>query len=396
MSRPKGSPVSRDVIVIGAGASGLFCAIECGKRGRSVLVLDHADRICSKVLVSGGGRCNFTNLDVSDEHYLSANPHFCRSALARFTPADLLALLARHGIAWFEKEAGQLFCIRGSREIAAMLRSESDAAGVEIKLNCRIAGVKRDRRFVLATSQGTFRSESLVIAAGGLSRRDLGATGLGYALAKQFGLAVTELKPGLVPLVFSSKDQKRFCGLAGISLDAVVHCAGRRFAGGILFTHRGLSGPAILQVSSCWSKGAALLIDLLPDLNPGAALAGERSSRMELKTLLGRWFPRRFAETWCGLYAPSRPVNQYSDQALRSIDALLHAWEITPQGTEGYERAEVTVGGIDTREVSSKTMEALAMPGLYCIGEALDVTGHLGGYNLHWAWASGSAAGRNA
>ncbi len=395
-ARQDGDPIKKDVIIIGAGASGIFCAIECGRRGRSVLVLDHADRICSKVLISGGGRCNFTNLNVTADHYLSGNPPFSRSALARFTPRDMLALLKKHKIAYAEKEAGQLFCIKSSREIVMMLKNECSRAGVEIQLNCRVAKVQKKGDFIVSSDQGVFLSDSLVIASGGLSYQNLGATGFGHGIARQFGLDVTELKPGLAPFTFSHLDQKIFRALAGISLAANVGCEGREFRGNILFTHRGLSGPAALQASSYWKKGASVLIDLVPDTDVNAVLAAERRSRIELKTFLGRWFPKRFAETWCELFAPSKPIIQYSDKDLRSIEARLHAWEIKPQATEGYHNAEVTVGGVDTAGISSKTMEARTTPGLYFIGEVLDVTGHLGGYNLHWAWASGHAAGQYA
>lgn len=361
-----------------------------------MLVLDHADRVCSKVLISGGGRCNFTNLNVTADHYLSKNPHFCRSALARFTPQDMLALLKKHRIAYFEKEAGQLFCVKGSREIVAMLKNECNQADVEIRLKCRITAVSKEETFIITTDRGTFLSESLVTATGGLSYQNLGATGFGHALARQSGLKVTELKPGLVPFSFSARDQKLFRDLVGISLDVVVSSTDSKFRGNVLFTHRGMSGPAALQSSSYWKKGSSLLVDLFPDKDINAVFLEERGSRMELKTLLGRYVPKRFAETWCDLYAPSKPVKQYSDKDLRSIAEHLHAWEIRPEGLEGYDNAEVTVGGVDTKGISSKTMEAKSVPGLYFIGEVLDVTGHLGGYNLQWAWASAHAAGQFA
>ncbi len=389
-------PIRKDVIIIGAGPSGLFCAIESGKRGRAVLVLDHADRICSKVLISGGGRCNFTNLNVSEEHYISNNPHFCRSALARFTPENMLALLRAHHIAWHEKEAGQLFCVNGSRDIVGMLKSGCDKAGVDIRLGCGIDQVDKKQMFRVSTSQGAFLSDSLVVAAGGLSYQNMGATGLGHALARQFGLALTEIRPALVPFSFTKHDQKIFGRLAGISLDAAVAAGGRNFRGNILFTHRGLSGPAALQTSSFWIKGNTIVIDLLPRTDLAAVFASNRRSRVELRTLLGRFFPKRFAETWCELFTQSKPLVQYSEKELRSIEDRLHAWEIKPAGTEGYSRAEVTAGGVDTEGISSKTMEARTVPGLYFIGEVLDVTGQLGGYNLHWAWASGHAAGQFA
>lgn len=385
-----------DVVIIGAGASGLFCAAACGKRGRSVLVLDHGERICSKVLVSGGGRCNFTNLSVTADNYLSHNPHFCRSALARFTPQDMLTVLKKHGTAYYQKEAGQLFCAESAREIVNMLRKECDSAGATIRLKCGISGVRKEGDFMVDTEAGTFLSESLVIATGGLSYQNLGATGLGHEVARRFGLNVTALKPGLVPLTFAPDQQKIFRDLAGISLDAAVECRGKTFRGDILFTHRGLSGPAVLQASSYWKKGTVIRIDLFPDEDIESIFQQERGSLLELKTLLCRYFPKRFGEVWCGLFMPSRPMNRFSEKALRAVAALLHSWEIKPHDTEGYRNAEVTTGGVDTKCISSKTMEALAVPGLYFIGEVLDVTGHLGGYNLHWAWASGHAAGQFA
>ncbi len=373
-----------------------MCAIECGKRGRSVLVLDHSPRICSKVLVSGGGRCNFTNLNVTAEHYLSANPHFCRSALARFTTQDILALLKKHRIPYFEKEAGQLFCSRSSRDIVAMLKNECDAAGVDIRLNCRIQKVDRHAAFLLTTDKGDFVSDSLVVATGGLSYPKLGASGFGHSLARQFGLGVTPLSPALTPFTFSRHDQKAFSTLAGVSLDAAVRCGKKEFRGNILFTHRGLSGPAALQASSYWKRGEPIIIDLLPGTDLAALFGPERQGKREMRTLLARRFPKRFAETWCALYSPTKPVNQYSDRELRMLEDGLRAWELTPGGIEGYDTAEVTSGGVDTTGVSSKTMEARNVAGLYFLGEALDVTGHLGGYNLHWAWSSGYAAGQYA
>jgi predicted Rossmann fold flavoprotein len=389
-------PVIRDVIIIGAGASGLFCAIECGRRGRSVLVLDHADRICSKVLVSGGGRCNFTNLNVTPEHYLSSNPHFCRSALTRFTPQDLLSLVREHGIAYYEKEQGQLFCVKTSREIVLLLKQECDNAGVVVRLGCRIDRVEKEGRFRLVTGQGVFHADSLVVATGGLSYRNLGASEFGHDLARQFGLTVTPVRPALVPFTWTGADRKTFQDLAGVSFECEVSCGNKAFRGRLLFTHRGLSGPAALQASLYWKQGEILSVDLLPGTDVAAVLEAERRSKQELKTLLSRFFPRRFADLWCGLFAPSRPINQCSGKDLRAVAEMLHAWQVVPAGTEGYGTAEVTAGGVDTDEVSSKTMEAKKVSGLYFIGELLDVTGELGGYNLHWAWASGRAAGQYA
>ncbi len=384
------------MVVIGAGASGLFCAAQCAGRGRSVLVLDHADRACAKVLVSGGGWCNFTNLHMAPEHFRSANPHFCRSALARFTPQDLTDLLRHHHVAFREKEAGQLFCAKGARELAAILERRCREAGVAIALSCKVRKVFAEQGFVVETDRGTIRSASLVIATGGLSYPGLGASGFGHSVAKQFGLAVIATRPALVPLVYSGQDRKRYGHLAGIAITAAIACTNERFPGNILFTHRGLSGPAVLQVSSAWQPGIPVAIDLFPGGDLAALLAERRKSRMELRTLLAGRFPKRFAETWCAQHFPSRPLADYSDKELRTLAGRLRAWEIRPAGTEGFARAEVTAGGVDTACLSSKTMEAKNVPGLYFIGEVMDVTGELGGYNLHWAWASGFAAGQYA
>ena len=388
--------IKKDVIVIGAGASGLMCAAECGKRRRSVLVLDHAERMGSKILISGGGRCNFTNLNMTAEHYLSENPHFCKSALARFTPRDVISLVLKEGVACYEKEAGQLFCVKSSHDILGMLRHECERAGVETLLSCRVTEIQKTDVFRVATGRGTFQSASLVIATGGLSYPGLGASGFGHSIARQFGLRVTDVKPALVPVVFSGREQKIFRDLAGISIDSVVECGGARFRGNILFTHRGVSGPAVLQASLYWKPGTPILIDLLPETDVAAAFNAKRQSTMEMRTLLNQFFPKRFAQTWCDLYLPSKPIVQYSDKELRLIASQLHSWTIRPAATEGYQSAEVTAGGVDTVELSSKTMESKKAPGLYFIGEVLDVTGHLGGYNLHWAWASGHAAGQYA
>lgn len=390
------SPPTKNVIIIGAGASGLFCAIECARRGRSVLVLDHGPRTGSKVRISGGGRCNFTNLHISPANYRSRNPHFCRSALARFTPRDILSLVEQHRIAYYEKEAGQLFCVKSSREFVAMLDQECSRAGAEVRLSCAVSDIAREERFVVTTKQGVFRSDSLVIATGGLSYGNLGATGFGHAVARQFGLKVVQPAPALVPFVFPGKAQAIFKGLAGVSLEAAISCGGKRVRGSLLFTHRGLSGPAALQASLYWTAGEPLLIDLLPDRDILAVLMERRRSRMELRTLLTRHLPKRLAEVWCDLMADVKPLDQTSDRELKEIAEGLHGWKVLPKGTEGYDTAEVTAGGVDTDELSSKTMEAKKVPGLYFIGEVMDVTGELGGYNLHWAWASGSAAGQAA
>jgi len=386
----------KDVIIIGAGASGLLCAIECGKRGRGVLVLDHAARTGSKIRISGGGRCNFTNLNVTAGHYVSRNSHFCKSALARFTPRDVLDLIEKHHIAYHEKEAGQLFCVKSSADIITLLEAECARFGVEIRLKCRVTDIDRGQDFMVATDQGTFHADSLVIATGGLSYPALGASGLGHAIGRQFGLKIVPPRPGLVPFLFAARDQKVFQGLAGISLDAAVSCGPKRFRGSLLFTHRGLSGPAALQASLYWVPGELITIDLLPDTDILGEFLSRRRSRIEMRNLLAAYLPKRFAEAWCGQMTIAKPLDQTSDKELKTIADGLHAWNVLPKRTEGYDTAEVTAGGVDTDELSSKTMEAKKVPGLYFIGEVVDVTGELGGYNLHWAWASGFAAGQVA
>lgn len=386
--------MSADVTVIGGGAAGLMCAIEAGNRGRKVLVLEHAERLGKKILISGGGRCNFTNLNAGPENYLSGQPHFCKSALARYTPADFLALVEKHRIAWHEKKLGQLFCDFSSRQIVEMLQSECEAANVEIRLNCRVESVRKNLRFEVGTNQGTIGSDSLVVATGGLSFPKIGATDFGYRLAKQFGLKLSPARPGLVPLLFNAEDLKSFGNLSGISVKVVTSAGGGQFRENLLFTHRGLSGPAILQVSNYCASDEEVRIDLLPDGKAEEIIAAERSSQKELKTVLGQVLPQRFVEEWCGRFAPSKPMNRHSKTDLEAIARKLHAWRIKPAGTEGYAKAEVTLGGVDTVELSSKTMEARRVPGLYFIGEVVDVTGWLGGYNFQWAWSSGHAAGQ--
>jgi len=385
-----------NVIIIGAGAAGLMCAIEAGKRGRSVIILDHASKVGQKILISGGGYCNFTNLNIQPDNYLSANPHFYKSALARFTPRDFITLIERYRISWREKEDGQIFCAGSSRQIVDMLRKECDFAGVQFRLNCKIEEIAKKSRFSVKTNSGVIESESLVIATGGLSYHNLGATGLGHRLAEQFGLHIIQPKPALVPLTFSSKDLEIFSELSGVSVKSKVSCNNKGFSGNILFTHRGLSGPAILQISSYWKKGDVIHIDLLPDIDIYGKLIEKRQSRIQIKNLLSQYFPKRFIHKWCELYIKSKPLSQYADKELEGISGHLKNWEIKPAGTEGYNRAEVTLGGVDTDELSSKTMEARKVPGLYFIGEVIDVTGQLGGYNLQWAWSSGYAAGQYA
>jgi predicted Rossmann fold flavoprotein len=386
--------VKRDVIVVGAGAAGLMCAAEAGKRGRSVLVLEHAERPGKKILISGGGRCNFTNLHAAPENYLSANPDFCKSALARYTPADFIRLVDQHGITWHEKKLGQLFCDHTSRLIVEMLLQECEAARVELRLNCRVKTVRRNGGFALDTSLGVFECDSLVIATGGLSFPKLGATDFGYRIAEQFGLRLVQPQPGLVPLTFGDAGQRAFGELSGISVDEKVTAGGASFREHLLFTHRGLSGPAILQISNYLAGGEAVALDLLPDQPARELLLAERGTNKELKTVLGQFLPQRFAQQWCAACAPSKPMNRHTLPELEEIARRLHRWEIMPAGTEGYAKAEVTRGGVDTAGLSSKTMEARSVGGLYFIGEVVDVMGWLGGYNFQWAWASGHAAGQ--
>jgi len=385
--------MNTNVVILGAGAAGLMCAVEAGKRKRSVIILDHASRPGQKILVSGGGRCNFTNLNVNSENYISSNPHFCKSALAGFTPQDFIALLKRHRISYREKENGQMFCEGSSRQIVDMLQKECDSAGVEIRLNCKVEDIAKGERFIVKTNSGVIESESLVIATGGLSYPRLGATDVGHRVASQFGLNIISPRPALVPFTFSRDDRERFAELSGISLKAAVSCGGYEFRGDILFTHIGLSGPAILQASSYWQAGKEIIIDILPDIDSHDLFMSQRQSRVEMKNLLSNHLPRRFSHKWCEFYFQSKPLCQYTDKELFNASRLLNGWQIKPSGTEGYGSAEVTAGGVDTNELSSKTMEARKIPGLYFIGEVVDVTGHLGGYNLHWAWASGNAAG---
>lgn len=386
--------INRDVIIIGAGAAGLMCAIEAGKRGRKVSVIDHSGKTGQKIRVSGGGNCNFTNINTGPEHYISRNPHFCKSALSRFTPTDFISLLGKHGIKYHEKENGQMFCSNGSVKIINMLRKECEKAGVEMHLNCRISGINKQKFFEVLTNRGSFLSESLVIATGGLSYPKLGATGFGHKIAEKFGIKATLLKPALVPLTFSRKELNIFSELSGVSVKANLSCNNKEFYGHILFTHKGLSGPAILQSSSYWNNGDIIHIDLLAGIDISTALVEKRQSRIEIKNLLARHFPKRFIQEWCEMYIQSKPMCRYSDKEFENIIARLRNWEVKPSGTEGYGAAEVTLGGIDTNELSSKTMEAKKIPGLYFIGEVVDVTGQLGGYNLQWAWSSGYAAGQ--
>lgn len=398
----------KDVIIIGAGASGLMCAIESGKRGRSVLVLDHASKIGRKIHISGGGSCNFTNINTSHKNFLSNNPHFCKSALSRFKPRDIITMLEKHGVKYEEREQGQLFCAGSSEDVIRMLEKECNDAGVKMIMDCKILDVKRiapadktgqidlNDQFIISTDNGVFECDSLVIATGGLAYPQIGASGTGYMIAKQFGLKVTETRPALVPFIFSRQDSKIFGELSGISIDASIKCRNMTFRGSVLFTHRGLSGPAILQISSYWKEGETIVIDLLPDVDIFRFFIEKQQnkSKTEMHNLLCEFLPSRLAKNWCDLNIQSKPVNQYNEKEIQKIAHQVHNWETRPKSTEDYRTAEVTLGGIDTNELSSKTMESGKVKGLYFTGEVIDVTGQLGGYNLHWAWASGFVAGQ--
>jgi predicted Rossmann fold flavoprotein len=374
-----------DVIVAGGGAAGLMCALRAGQRGRRVLLLEHADKVGKKILISGGGRCNFTNLGSRPEAFLSANPHFCKSALARYTQHDFIALVEKHRIAWHEKTLGQLFCDGSAREIVAMLLAECAAAGVEVKVAHRITGIDKADHFTVATDHGTFTSQALVLATGGLSIPKMGATAFAHDIARRFGLGLTETRPALVPLTLKVPE------LSGVSLEVVTRLGRANFREAMLFTHRGLSGPAILQISSYWRGGQEIAIDLLPDTDATSFLKERKRTRpkAELRTVLGEVLPQRLAQH----LAAEGTMANLRDRDLEALAEQLKAWKIVPSGTEGYAKAEVTVGGVDTDELSSRTMAAKKVPGLFVIGEAVDVTGWLGGYNFQWAWSSGWVAG---
>jgi predicted Rossmann fold flavoprotein len=392
-----GDCVKVDVLVIGAGAAGLMCAIAAGQRGRQVLVLDHANKPGKKILMSGGGRCNFTNLGVTPAQYLSANPHFAKSALARYTPTDFIALVEKHRIAYHEKELGQLFCDESSKLIVRMLLDECATANVRIETSCAVERVRKaDEGFGVLTARGEVHAQSLVIASGGLSIPSMGATGFGYEVARQFGHHVLATRAGLVPLTLSGKHQEHYQELAGVALPVAQTRVGKRsFRAGLLFTHRGISGPSILQISNYWQPGDDLRIDLSPEQDVGDWLIGQRAARpaAELRNVLGDLLPKRLAQRLCELWLGSKPMRQYRESELQALGAQLHDWPIVASGTEGYRTAEVTLGGVDTDGLSSSTMQSKLVPGLYFIGEVVDVTGWLGGYNFQWAWASGRAAG---
>ncbi|MBB3592459.1 hypothetical protein FHX08_002803 [Rhizobium sp. BK529] len=385
-----------DVIVIGAGAAGMMCAIRAGQRGRSVTVLDHARAVGEKIRISGGGRCNFTNINASPKNFLSANPHFCKSALARFTPADFIAMVDRHGIAWHEKTLGQLFCNNSAKDIIVMLLDEMRAAGAVWHLGVEISGVERSEGgFRVLTSEGICEAASLVIATGGKSIPKMGATGFAYRIAEQFGLAVTETRPGLVPLTLDPILLESIAPLSGISAPAEIRHGKTAFREALLFTHRGLSGPAILQISSYWREGDAITVDIEPDVDVTAHLkkAKQANGRQSPQTALGEIVPKRLAQYIVEREAISGNMADLSDKLLAKLADAVQNWSVRPSGSEGYRTAEVTLGGIDTSALDSRSMQAKAVPGLYFIGECVDVTGWLGGYNFQWAWASGFAAG---
>ena len=381
-----------DVVIIGAGAAGLFCAIEAGKRGRSVLVLEHNAQVGRKILISGGGRCNFTNREVKAENFISKNPHFCKSALARYTPQDFVELVKKHRIEYYEKKLGQLFCKDSARQIVEMLLAECRRAKVEIRADCSVKSVEKNDLFEIETSQENFTCESLVMATGGLSFPKIGATDFGYRTAEQFGLKIVETRASLVALAANSA--QNFRKLAGISVDANVSFGKNSFRENILFTHRGLSGPAILQISNYWQKGKDVSIDLSPTADVTNLLENNRNSKQNLDNFLSRILPNRFAEIYTADNFPNKPLNQLSNQDIENIADKLNNWRVKFGGTEGYDKAEVTLGGVDTNELSSQTLEAKRVKNLHFIGEVVDITGWLGGYNFQWAWSSGFAAGQ--
>ena len=392
-----------DAAVIGAGAAGLHCAAIAGQHGLKVLLLDHSPKLAEKIRISGGGRCNFTNRDAGPQNFVSANPHFCRSALARYTPADFIALLERHGIAWHEKHRGQLFCDRSAEDVIAMLLRECEAGGVTRRQPCRVAALRQagGGGFELDTDAGPAQATRVVIATGGLSIPKIGASDFGYRVAKQFGHALVETAPALVPLTFDASAWAPFAALSGLSLEVGIECgAGKartRFLEDLLFTHRGLSGPAVLQISTYWRAGQSLRVDLAPGRDLAALLAqAKRDSRRRLGNELGEWLPKRLAETWLAATPglADKPMPEVRDDELRRLADRLQRWELQPEGDEGWRKAEVTRGGVDTRELSSQSLESRRVPGLHFIGEVVDVTGWLGGYNFQWAWASAAACAR--
>ena len=388
-----------DVIVLGAGAAGMMCAAEAGKRGKSVLLIDHYHKLGEKIRISGGGRCNFTNVHTRPESFISTNPHFCRSALARYQPQDFIKLVDSHGIAWHEKTLGQLFCDDSAVQIINMLKTECDRAHVETRINCVVTAVSRvNERYLVKTAQGDFNAVALVIATGGLAVPKIGATPFGYKIAEQFGLNIVPPRAALVPLSFDPESLARYGDLSGLSLDAEVSCNGGVFREALLLTHRGLSGPSILQISSYWQNGspkAPIHINLLPDRRVVEWLSDQRGAKTQFNNLLSERLPRRFAQQWCEAHQLTKPAIQLSDKVFASALQGLQDWQVKPSGTLGYNKAEVTLGGVDTHALSSRTMQVNGVPGLFFIGEVVDVTGHLGGFNFQWAWASGVAAGQS-
>ncbi len=378
-----------DAIIIGGGAAGLFCAITAGKRGRRVLVLEHNAEVGRKIVISGGGRCNFTNTDVRPENFISQNPHFCKSALAVYTPQDFVDLVKKYKIPFYEKKLGQLFCRESSRSIVEMLIAECRRARVEIRTGCTVLEVKKEAGFCVETNQGTFNARNLVTACGGLSFPKIGATDFGYRVARQFGLRIVETRPSLVGLVLDGKNYKH---LAGVSIDSHVTTGKQSFRENVLFTHRGLSGPAIIQISNYWRRGEPITIDLLPETEVAETLAANRHGRRTVANFLGEFVPQRFADAFI---PANKPLSELSKREIDEIGREFNSWQAKFAGTEGYDRAEVTLGGVSTAELSSQTMESKKIPGLYFIGEVVDVTGWLGGYNFQWAWASGFAAGNS-
>lgn len=388
-----------DIVVIGAGAAGMMCAIEAAKRGRSVLVVDHAKAAGEKIRISGGGRCNFTNLHASPKNYLSQNPHFCISAMSRYTQRDFIALVERHRIAYHEKTLGQLFCDGSALQIIEMLLGEMKRHGARLKLGCSVSAVEKSAEgFSLQLSDGPVRCRSLVVACGGKSIPKMGATGFGYDIATQFGLRIVETRPALVPLTFEPNTLERLKLLAGIAVDAVVSCGKTKFAEAMLFTHRGISGPSILQISSYWREGDEIRIAMLPETDIFEALREQRkqNGKQALQTALALYLPRKLAQTIAEDIGATGHLADMSDKTFRRVEAAINDWCIKPAGSEGYRTAEVTLGGVDTRNLDSKTMEAKSVPGLFFIGEVVDVTGWLGGYNFQWAWSSGWVAGQSA
>jgi predicted Rossmann fold flavoprotein len=383
---------SFDALILGGGAAGLMCAIEAGRRGRRVAVLEHADRLGKKILISGGGRCNFTNIHCQPENFLSSNPHFAKSALARYTPADFIVLVEKHRIPYHEKTLGQLFCDRSARDILEMLEDECRSAKVSIFVSAQVQEVSRAAGFGVRTANAEFRAPVLVVATGGLSIPKIGATSFGYDIARQFGIKIREPWPGLVPLVLSAEDRSRYCDLAGVSADVIASCDGQRFHEKMLITHRGLSGPAILQISSYWKRSQPIAVDLAPGSKMTAVFDDPKTprDRSTLRAELRKTLPNRFADRWIELHPPA----SWTNAALDDFEERTHTWTVVPASTEGLDKAEVTAGGVGTDELSAKTMESRKVPGLFFIGEVVDVTGHLGGFNFQWAWASGAAAGR--